>query len=693
MFKKQLFVLLWLLCVCSAVATTQSCITIGPIFNATCGGVVCGVDILINGVDQGNVQKSSIISGGVWFSTPVTVCGDAAPNESYFFWVGSQPNPGTTPSEGANGRGFPSGSTITGTVAGSAGSCTPGIQCLATNQTYSYTYVNTSPDYVMVVATLDGSLVCMGQASGNSGNGFVVVPPGQTGTVTYGPIPVGCSPPSTDGNVQFETWAYQGWGSVGGCATPQGYASGSPQGPTTVSPGPGGTGQSGGGGSGGAGVPGGTGAGTGSPDPVYSPTNTSPITYNPTNSPGGTNPATDGTLQEGLAAIYDAINRNGSAIGGDLVTLDKDQQAMLAINGSGFLAASNLLVQTTNKLGQMLTTNLLGFVGVSNAVFTSGNTITNWIGEQTASNLLNARMLSNTIAGLSNGIVWSGTNSSVFLSNSFAAVMGSLTNLGGGGTNAFSDSGITNAIVSQHTDITNYLAMLTDTNLGAAGLLRASDLPSFTTNGDAAAAALGSQLSAGQTLSDAIGADADTLSGLPAGASGGSGLSLAFMGQTLNLDPDAIIPGSCNFVYYLTELVIVIGFYLSCGKLYYSFMSDLSKLRGSQVPNLNMEVFGVGGNFLGAAVHPAICAAIITLWAGALVVVVGKIPSSGLIQTAVTGASGAVGIGGGVAWNLINRTIPIPLMMSLIATRIGLQFTMGTLILGVAGVMRFFIGG
>jgi len=435
-------------------------------------------------------------------------------------------------------------------------------------------------------------------------------------------------------------------------------------------------------------------------------------------------------MQNGLNAIYSAININGANAATAASQLHADLLAsqailetgtnlagqQLSLIGSGFANNTNILIGATNLLREgtnwltaifrvasnNLTMQTNGFNGVSNSVQLAAQMQTNAMFANIASNRVNTLVLSNMFYGLSNAWIVGNTNMTnglsllgFSISNSFAVVMGGLTNLGGGGTNAFTDNGITNAIVSEHHDITNALGQLLDTNGPGHGyVVNGTDLEDFTTNADAATAALGGSFDAAKGVGDSLNTDAETLkAGLGTGTGAGSDFLVSFAGHTLNLDPDSIVPGVCDFVYYLTELVVVIAFYLSCGKLYYVFMSDVSKLRTGAVPNLNSEIFGVGGNFLGAAVHPAICAAIITIWAGLLTAFVGKLPTPGMLSDAMVGANSVIGAGGGTAWHLIRRTIPVDLILSLAASRMILQFTMGNLIIGAAGIMRFFIGG
>jgi hypothetical protein len=706
------------------------CITIGPVTVYSCSsGGLMWVDSALDGVIVANLQVGNI--GGTWFPTPTTFCGSDAPGHTitYVFGTGTQPNPGVTVaslSGNPNLRIYGPGDTITGFVS-FPGGCSN--TCMATNVSFSFSATNNTSGRQLWAFLLDGQTQC-GSFAPAPGSTYMELAPGQSGTMDTPRYPVGCGGASGSASFQ-QILGYASMTTCGGSGggnviiSPTGTI-GPPLPPTTTTGGSG-TGATGGSGTGAGstGTVGTPGSGT-----TYSYTNPPPITYDPTNSPGGTNPATDGTLQNGLNAIYNAENINGANAASAASQLHADllaQQVILQMGtnlagqqlsmiGSGFSNSTNIMIGATNLLREgtnwltaifrvasnNLTMQTNGFNGVSNSVQLAAQMQTNAMFANIASNRVNTLVLSNMFYGLSNAWVVGNTNMTnglsllgVSISNSFAAVMGGLTNLGGGGTNAFTDNGITNAIVSEHHDITNALGQLVDTNGPGHGyLVNGTDLEAFTTNADAATAALGGSFDAAKGVGDSLNADAETLKGgLGTGTGAGSDFLVSFAGHTLNLDPDSIVPGACDFVYYLTELVVVIAFYLSCGKLYYVFMSDVSKLRTGVVPNLNSEIFGVGGNFLGAAVHPSICAAIITIWAGLLTAFVGKLPTPGMLSEAMVGANSVIGAGGGTAWHLIRRTIPVDLILALAASRMILQFTMGNLIIGAAGIMRFFIGG
>jgi len=465
------------------------------------------------------------------------------------------------------------------------------------------------------------------------------------------------------------------------------------------------------------------GSGPGTPVPVYPDTN-SPIIWG-TNSPGGTNGSTDGTSQQGFSALYDAINRNGSAISGHLMTIQDElgtgngalfvisnQMGVLTVQGSN---GSNLLVQVTNQVSQwgIQNTNLLlsmftlssnamrvntnGLVGVSNAVVNEMTTLTNWFVWNGASNRLNVSVLSNVMYGVSNAQVMGVTNLMAGLTNMASIITNALWTIGtatnsAGGSNSVDVAGITNSITSQHRDITNLLGQLTDTNRGAYSQIGSLDaVAAAFTNSAAAKSITDGLLGSGMANVDSYGIDADTLSGgLPGGSA--PNFVIAFAGGSLNLDPDSVIPGATSFVYYLVELVVTILFYISASKLYMDTMANLGKLQTGGVPNLMAEVFGVGGNLLGLAVHPAICLAIVTLWVGILTAFLGKLPAPGMLATALGHVAGSGSTAASGAYYLINRTMPVALIFSLAGTRIALQFLIGNLILSAAAIMRFFIG-
>jgi hypothetical protein len=615
-----------------------------------------------------------------------------------------------------------------GTVGGSIGNCSTNM-CLSTNETFSWTVQNQGNSAALFWVLLDGARQC-GTFNSGGGTGMgMMLEPGQSGTLTTPVQLVGCNS-GNDGNFTLQQVDVAGqWTDGGNCSTPNGPAVGPTYAPTTITPigGSGGTVTVGGG----TGATGG-GSGSGTTGTTYSPTNTSPITYNPTNSPGGTNPPTDGTMQEGFSALYDAINRNGantvealSAVQLELIShraiyngmSNVMGQVLVSVNSNGNLqvqyqaSVSNSMARATNlltaslgvqsnalmiasntlmQLSNTLVFNTNAFANLSNSVVQSGGNITNILGWNISSNLANAAMLSNVVQGVSNAVVTSGTNLGAFLSNSFAAVMGNLTNLNfTGGTNGFSDAGITNAVAGEHADVTNLLGQLlhattnevANTNEGAI----ASLLPGPATNGAAA-------LDAGNAAAaDAIAGAQGAIDGIGSAPTMGDGampdLDVTIGDFTLNVSPENIAPGIGPALKAMITVVALLGFAFSAGKLFWEATRTYAQAQTGGVPNLDGEVAGFGGNILGVAAAVAVPVVFIGIWIAVFTGLVGLMTGR---LSELTGST--FGLPNALAMNMLRAVFPVDLILSLAWTRVVLQFTAGKLVLISASASRYLFG-
>jgi hypothetical protein len=677
------------------------------------------VDSAVDGVISVNLQVGNI--GGTWFPTPVTFCGDAPASPhvvTYVFGTGAQPNPGVTVaslSGNPNLRVYGSGDTITGfvTFPGNGG-CTN--TCMATNMVSSFAVQNNTSSAQLYWLMLDGVPQCGTFSSGSGTGQGMLLAPGQSGTLTTPPYAMGCNT-ANDGNYTLQPYNPLGlWSICPGGSYPGDGKTGSASPPTSITS----TGGGSLGGTGGTITTGGTGStGTGSPGTTYAPTNSNPIVFDPTNSPGGTNGATDGTLQEGLGAIYDAINRNGanaSVAAQALLTEEKSHgvlfQAMTNYSGqsllslqSGFANSTNLLAQATNWLTALfrvasnsLTMQTNGFNGVSNAVQLANQAQTNAAFANIASNRVNTAVLSNMFYGMSNAWMVGNTNMTnglvllgASISNSFAAVLGGLTNLGGGGTNAFSDGGITNAIGSQHRDITNLLAAQLDYSGSNAGVGGSNVVAGWMVPGTAT--------NSGEALVAGTAASADVVSGVDSAVSAiGVApvvsesasfpvLSLAIAGRTMNFSPDALAPGVTGFVKAAITMMLLIVFAQSCGKLMWEASRAYAQAQTGGVPDLDAEVLGFGGNVPGLIVAIAVPVIFIGLW---VAVFTGLFA---LFTSTMTGlATASFSPPSATALAMLTAVFPVNLALSLAWTRIGLQFTATKLVVIAASASRYLFG-
>lgn len=590
---------------------------------------------------------------------------------------------------------------------GVAGQCSATNYCQSTNVFYTFgPIVNNNPE-PMVYQVVEGGQGCAGTpVVPNFGQTYMALDTGASGSLTFG-LTFICTTPTPATAFSLAAFPLGQGNFFGTYSEPVSPCSWVPQPtspPTMSSP------QGGGGGNASSGS-GGSSPGTSTlPTPTTFSTNqvtgTNGIEWNGTNGI----PADDGTLQEGFAALYDATTKGFQGVNDNFQVLFQYQQSQTNLQGATLAAVNNLtngFAQVSNRLFT-LQTNL--FAGISNAMVVNTNwlagmsniqgvslvAITNLLGQSILSNVAGTIGVSNAVMGVSNAVatgngnlsntMW---NTAFFLSNSFAGLLG--TN--GSGTNGVDVAAITNNATANMENITNWLGQLANTNLGAQYQLGPQNISDVWTDYNAAQSAVGSTFSSLEGPVSTIVSDAQGLGSVATPDGGLSGFQIPFVqGTVLNLDPDSIAPGALDLCFYLTEVVILVGFYLSAGKLYMHTMANLGKLQTGGVPNLMAEVFGVGGNLLGLAVHPAICAAIVSLWVAVLTATLGEFPSFTSISGALASAASAGGPSAGSAWYLLNRSIPVPLLFSLVGTRIALQFVIGDLIVGAAAIMRFFIG-
>jgi len=202
-----------------------------------------------------------------------------------------------------------------------------------------------------------------------------------------------------------------------------------------------------------------------------------------------------------------------------------------------------------------------------------------------------------------------------------------------------------------------------------------SNIYSFTsamTNGQAAWDLAGTTFTAKTNFEIAAGFGDVTGAGIT-GAGSTTGLSFAFCGYTLNLDPESQFPGMMAIIKDAWTFLLLAGFAIWVGKTVLDITRSLGSMASGGVPDLEGEVFGIGGNVLGFTV--AIMAAF------ALILVTGIclgyifqlfLTQLGLLPSAAT----AFSLGGnGIALYLLHSSFPVTLFLTLTSLRITLQFT------------------
>lgn len=365
---------------------------------------------------------------------------------------------------------------------------------------------------------------------------------------------------------------------------------------------------------------------------------TAPETYNPSdNSPSYTNPPASYTGGSSSAATIGAISALGSNI----------------INNAN---------QNATRLGQGLSKVDTDLTSAINAHGTDNAGI--------ESRLDTANGHLSTIETDANSLVAQGSTATNSLSSLDAKA-----------------TGTTNLL----TAVTNLLTAMT--NRASTNLPSSSGVGSVSTNATDATTAGNSASAAAQSGFDsavsAVGS-APTLSSM-GGSGSSSGLSFAFCGYTLNLDPDARIPGVLGMIKAIWTFLLVTGFALWAGKMLFELTQTYAKAETGGIPDLSVEAGGFGGNLVfGLPVAALVSVAFIIVWVGLFTGLFSVLTSSlGLVPA----ASSALSMNGNqVALYLLGSSFPVDLGLSLLFTRITLYFTAGKLVVVAASASRFLVG-
>lgn len=266
-------------------------------------------------------------------------------------------------------------------------------------------------------------------------------------------------------------------------------------------------------------------------------------------------------------------------------------------------------------------------------------------------------------------------------------LLSALSNLSGAitgtGTNQGTDSGVTNAIDRFRQQNTNLLSQIL-TNLQNTNLTFEAGL----TNSDLATAA---GTAAASEVSDDVDGMLSAIGDAPGGALAGSGssevFSFAFMGETINLDPEVHFPGVMGIAKILLTAIVMILFALDISRMFYETVHTFTTAQTGGVPDLNAAGFNVAG--AGAAVVVPII--LIATWVVALVAIAAvMLTALGPFASAMTAAAG-ISLPAGAQY-LLYATTPVVLIISLAFSRIVLWLTAAKAVMVAGAISRFLIG-
>jgi len=165
--------------------------------------------------------------------------------------------------------------------------------------------------------------------------------------------------------------------------------------------------------------------------------------------------------------------------------------------------------------------------------------------------------------------------------------------------------------------------------------------------------------------------------------------SMVFAGVTINLNPVAQFPLAADASYWGFTFILYVTFGFFVVKLFWKAIESMRSQQTGGVPNLEVSAAGFGGNVAGIVLAAVICFVFVAGWAIAIKVateyLLGGVLDSMHFGDFTTAMSGK-------AWYLLCSFFPVSTAISLLFTRIGLEFTVGKVILLAAGVSRFLFG-
>ena len=257
-------------------------------------------------------------------------------------------------------------------------------------------------------------------------------------------------------------------------------------------------------------------------------------------------------------------------------------------------------------------------------------------------------------------------------------------------------SSLSNAIATFHQDNTNLLGQILSTITN--GTSTNINVPLTATNGQAAVSQATTLVSEATTAGDNFLGSVTSIP-LPdeGGGSMGGAMTIQMVGETINLDPREIIPGSDNLSKAIASFLIIAAFLIEVSMLYRDLAKSAGLLQTGGVPNVQMNLFGTGGNVLGvamAAVIPlAFCAIYVVTILTFFSVVTGALP--GITMPVITGAmnvGAALNSLPSIAKVLITSYFPVNLLASIVMSRIVIHFTAAKSLM-LAGIASRFLFG
>jgi len=249
--------------------------------------------------------------------------------------------------------------------------------------------------------------------------------------------------------------------------------------------------------------------------------------------------------------------------------------------------------------------------------------------------------------------------------------------------------------------VSNLLAEIKFNETNAQPALSLSNSFAGKVNGAATNWAAGESIMQGVIASTSLGSDIESMKTKfdpPDLTSGGAtDMTLAFCGRTIDLDITHIVPGAQLVSYWGIMMIAYLYFGMSMGRLFGNTVNTFASTQLGGVPD--MAILGTNGwGLVVALVVPFVFVTgftvavhgtfllLLNYYLDPAVVPFPSFASVGLQYKA------ALQSGGGHGWYLLTSFVPVHTCISLLCTRIVMQFAIGAIIYLAVGTSRFLFG-
>jgi len=237
------------------------------------------------------------------------------------------------------------------------------------------------------------------------------------------------------------------------------------------------------------------------------------------------------------------------------------------------------------------------------------------------------------------------------------------------------ETGIVSAVEAFRIQNSNHMERLLATNYSISGI--------GTNASDATNAANLAGLAVSGKFDDAIAGIGDTPAN-PFGSGSSSVFTIEFMGTSMNLDPEARLPGAMGMLKAIITFIALIAFGTNVGALFFKVSQTFASVETGGVPAINAGI-NIGGIITAAAV----AAALIAIWVAVFVFLFAQVWDEIMM---LASASGSISMTNAGALYLINAVFPVSLLISLAWTRMLLFFFAGKVVFLASAASKYLFG-